>query len=124
MTASPNTGNAPDEQSFIETAESLLASRLNVVRPLAQIITERKNLQAQLADVERRYGAAYASAEAGGWTPGELAQMGATEPTRRPPGRPKRVRTGKAPSTTTAPASPPNPRAPESAPNSSPAPSA
>ncbi|MFD6918311.1 hypothetical protein [Streptomyces virginiae] len=124
MTASTNNGNAPDEQSVIETAQSLLASRLDVVRPLAQIIAERKSLQAQLADVERRYGAAYASAEAGGWTTGELAQMGATEPTRRPVGRPKRARGVKAPSAPVVPASPPNPRAAEPMPNPSPAPSA
>ncbi|MCX4808983.1 hypothetical protein OG594_46885 [Streptomyces sp. NBC_01214] len=124
MTASTNNGTAPDEQSFIETAESLLSSRLDVVRPLAQIIAERKHLQAQLADVERRYGAAYANAEAGGWTTGELAQMGATEPTRRPPGRPKRARATKAPSPAVAPASPPNPRSPEPAQTPSSAPSA
>ncbi|WP_159048091.1 hypothetical protein [Streptomyces sp. XY511] len=121
MSSSPNPGTAPDEHSFIATAETLLATRLDVVRPLAGIMAERAHLQAQLDDVERRYGAAYANAEAGGWTAGELAQMGATEPTRRPPGRPKRRAANKA-AQSIAPASPPNPRSPETA--QTPAPSA
>ncbi|MCX5199696.1 hypothetical protein OOK31_38465 [Streptomyces sp. NBC_00249] len=123
MTTPASNRTESDEQSFIETAQSLLASRLDVVRPLAQLIAERKHLQAQLDDVDKRYGAAYATAEAGGWTAGELGQMGATEPTRRPVGRPKRSRTAKTVSPSVAPSSPPNPRSPEPEPTPSSAPS-
>ncbi|MFE9484503.1 hypothetical protein ACFYNM_38725 [Streptomyces spororaveus] len=123
MTTSPHSATESDEESVINTAQDLLASRLDVVRPLAQLIAERNRLQGLLDDVEKRYGAAYVNAEAGGWTVAELGQMGATEPTRRPPGRPKKSRTAKAPSTSVSP-SPPNPRSPEPAQTPAPAPSA
>ncbi|MFF5808263.1 hypothetical protein [Streptomyces sp. NPDC012746] len=116
MTTSPYSGNETDEQSFIETAQGLLATRLDVVRPLAQLIAERKRLQALLDDVEKNYGAAYVAAQAGGWTVDELGQMGASEPTRRPLGRPRK-RAAKAPSRAVA---PPAPRSPETAPTDSP----
>lgn len=74
---------------ILTTAESMLASRLDVIRPLASLIAERKRLQNLLDDTEKPYGAAYVAAEAGGWTSAELRQMGAEAPTKRPAGRPK-----------------------------------
>lgn len=111
-----------DEALFLATAQDLLASRLDVVRPLAQLIAERKRIQSLLDGVEKQYGVAYVAAEAGGWSAGELAQMGATEPTRRPAGRPKKSRT--IVKTSSANATPPNPRSPEPSQTPEPAPSA
>ncbi|MFB7030991.1 MULTISPECIES: hypothetical protein [unclassified Streptomyces] len=109
--------NAPetDAQSpVLATAKELLATRMNVIPPLADAIAERKRLQALLDSAEKTYGGAYADATAAGWTPEELRQMGADEPTRRPQGRPKSARTPRRlrPAAPTAPATP-NPRTPD-----------
>ncbi|NWF30863.1 hypothetical protein HW130_32240 [Streptomyces sp. PKU-EA00015] len=88
--------NAPgtDTQSpILATAQELLATRMNVIPPLADAIAERKRLQELINANEKTYGAAYSDAQAAGWTPEELRQMGAEEPTRRPQGRPKGART-------------------------------
>lgn len=79
--------HTPD--SIISAAEKLLASRIEAVRPLADLVAERKRLRKLLEDTEKPYGAAYAAAEAAGWTAEELRQMGAEPPTKRPAGRPR-----------------------------------
>lgn len=89
MTTPADDATAP----ILTTAENLLASRLETIRPLAELIAERKRLKSLLEETEKPYGAAYAAAEAAGWSPDELRQMGAEEPTRRPQGRPKGSRT-------------------------------
>ncbi|MDX2845747.1 hypothetical protein PV377_43720 [Streptomyces ipomoeae] len=78
---------------MLATAETMLASRLEVIKPLASAIAERKRLQGLIDDADKAYGAAYAAASAAGWSPDELRRMGAEEPTRRPQGRPKGSRT-------------------------------
>ncbi|MFF4709581.1 hypothetical protein [Streptomyces sp. NPDC001297] len=78
---------------ILATAENMLASRLEVIKPLAEAIAERKRLQALLDGADKAYGSAYAAASAAGWSPDELRRMGAEEPTRRPQGRPKGSRT-------------------------------
>ncbi len=120
--------NAPenDTQSpVLATAKELLATRMNVIPPLADAIAERKRLQALLDATEKTYGAAYADAAAAGWTPEELRQMGADEPTRRPQGRPKGARTQRRtrPAAPTAPAASatPNPRTPDATETGAPA---
>ncbi|MFP8906181.1 hypothetical protein [Streptomyces atacamensis] len=93
---------------ILATAENLLSSRLEAIKPLAELIAERKRLRDLLEQTEKPYGAAYAAATAAGWTAEELRQMGAEEPTRRPQGRPKGSRTRRK----TSPASPVSPPAP------------
>jgi len=86
----------PSDQStspLLDAAEKMLASRLEVLKPLADIVAERKRLQSLIDATEKPYGAAYATASAAGWTTDELTGMGAEEPTRRPQGRPKGSRT-------------------------------
>ncbi|MBK6015928.1 hypothetical protein [Streptomyces sp. MBT53] len=78
---------------MLTTAETLLASRLDLIKPLAAANAERKRLQKLIDDAEKEYGAAYSAASAAGWSTDELRQMGADEPTRRPQGRPKGSRT-------------------------------
>ncbi|MFC8668693.1 hypothetical protein [Streptomyces sp. NPDC057199] len=88
------TTHSDDSSSpMLATAETMLASRLEVVKPLAEAIAERKRLQELIDDADKAYGAAYATASAAGWTTDELRRMGAEEPTRRPQGRPKGSRT-------------------------------
>ncbi|OII64315.1 hypothetical protein BJP40_00150 [Streptomyces sp. CC53] len=111
--------NAPgtDPQSpILATAQELLATRMRVIAPLADAIAERKRLQELIDAVEKTYGVAYADAQAAGWTPEELRQMGADEPTRRPQGRP-RTRRPRATAATT-----PGPRTPNTAESAKPAP--
>ncbi|WP_326655709.1 hypothetical protein [Streptomyces sp. NBC_01750] len=106
MTTPADSATGTDDQSpILATAKNLLATRMGVIPPLAEAIAERKRLQDLIDATERAYGAAYADAQAAGWTPEELRQMGADEPTRRPQGRPKGARTRK-PRTTAAPATP------------------
>ncbi|MEU9079984.1 hypothetical protein AB0D22_35580 [Kitasatospora sp. NPDC048538] len=80
---------------ILEQAQSLLASRIDPIRPLADLIVKHKTVSEELASVEKAYGAAYAAALAAGWTDAELRQMGAQPPTRRPAGRPKGSRTSR-----------------------------
>ncbi|WP_329151272.1 hypothetical protein OG275_38160 (plasmid) [Streptomyces niveus] len=97
-----------DQSPILATAQELLASRMDVIPPLAEAIAERKRLQDLINATEKAYGAAYNNAQAAGWTPEELRQLGADEPTRRPQGRPKSVRTRR-PRATASPTTP-NPR--------------
>ncbi|WP_143169157.1 hypothetical protein [Streptomyces sp. NBRC 110465] len=116
MTTPADNLSGTDAQSpILATAKELLATRMSVIPPLAESIAERKRLQALLDANEKTYGANYADAAAAGWTPEELRQMGAEEPTRRPQGRPKGTRTRK-PRTT------PSPRTPAPAESGAPAP--
>ncbi|MFK0160694.1 hypothetical protein ACIQVK_52765 [Streptomyces sp. NPDC090493] len=87
------TPSGDSSSPMLATAENMLASRLEVIKPLAEAIAERKRLQALLDDADKTYGAAYADASAAGWSTDELRKMGAEEPTRRPQGRPKGSRT-------------------------------
>lgn len=89
---------------MLASAQEMLASRLEVIKPLAELVAERKRLQSLLDDTEKPYGAAYAEATAAGWSANELHQMGAEEPTRRPQGRPKGSRTRNARTAGTGPA--------------------
>ncbi|MFD9850517.1 hypothetical protein [Streptomyces parvus] len=108
MTTETSTETQPGgEQQLMATAQELLAARLEAIAPLAQLVVQRKKLLAQLAALEKPYGAAYADALAHGWTPEELRKLDAEEPTKRPPGRP-RGRTQKVQKS-----SPPAPRSPE-----------
>ncbi|WP_158713513.1 hypothetical protein [Streptomyces sp. NRRL F-525] len=83
------------ESNILSSAETMLGSRLEVIKPLAGILAERKRLQALIDATDKPYGVAYAKALAAGWTTNELTGMGAEEPMRRQPGRPKGSRTRK-----------------------------
>ncbi|WP_031078065.1 hypothetical protein [Streptomyces sp. NRRL WC-3742] len=91
MTTPPGDAANP----ILEQAQNLLASRIDPIRPLAELIVRHAEVSAELANIEKAYGAAYASAVAAGWTDKELQQMGAHTPTRRPAGRPKGSRTSR-----------------------------
>ncbi|MFD0409943.1 hypothetical protein [Kitasatospora sp. NPDC127116] len=80
---------------ILEQAQNLLASRIDPIRPLADLIVKHKAVSEELANVEKAYGAAYATALSAGWSEAELRQMGAQPPTRRPAGRPKGSRTAR-----------------------------
>ncbi|MFE1028327.1 hypothetical protein ACFW5I_27795 [Streptomyces sp. NPDC058818] len=60
--------------------------------PLIDVLAKRSRLLALLAELDEPYGKAYVDAEAAGWTPEELAQLGADEPAKRPRARSKRSR--------------------------------
>ncbi|MGX9891162.1 hypothetical protein [Streptomyces sp. NPDC002276] len=81
------------KSTMLASAETMLASRLEVIKPLAELVAERKRLQTLLDATEKPYGSAYAEASAAGWSGDELSRMGAEEPARRPQGRPKGSRT-------------------------------
>lgn len=108
-TPAPNAAET-DVQSLMTTAKELLASRMAVIPPLAEAIAERKRLQELVDANEKTYGEVYSDAQAEGWTPAELRQMGAEEPTRRPQGRP-RTAGGRRSRSKATPATTPNPRA-------------
>lgn len=91
--AGMTTPSGDPSSPMLTTAETMLASRLEVIKPLASSIAERKRLQALVDSADKEYSAAYAAASAAGWTADELRRMGAEEPTRRLPGRPKGSRT-------------------------------
>lgn len=60
--------------------------------PLVEVLARRSALLDQLAELDVPYGKAYVDAEAAGWTPEELAKLGADEPVKRPRVRSKRSR--------------------------------
>jgi hypothetical protein len=74
---------------FLRRMEEVQAARAEAFKPLAEILAERAQLLDRLAQLEEPYGKAYATAQAGGWHPEELADLGAEEPVRRPKGRPR-----------------------------------
>uniref|UniRef100_UPI003F495CC4 hypothetical protein n=1 Tax=unclassified Streptomyces TaxID=2593676 RepID=UPI003F495CC4 len=90
----PTTGESEGEQ-VLSTAKDLLSSRLDKIRPLAAVLSDRKRLQQQLDEIEKSYSTAYRDAISAGWTPEELKKLGAEEPSMRLPGRPKGSRTQK-----------------------------
>ncbi|MFD3550086.1 GNAT family N-acetyltransferase [Streptomyces sp. NPDC058655] len=49
--------------------------------PLAELLATRIRLQSEFAETEVPYGEAYAVKAAAGWSPAELTEVGATEPT-------------------------------------------
>ncbi|BDT39687.1 hypothetical protein [Streptomyces yaizuensis] len=108
--STPQTSAADAESPMVAAAQKLLNDRMGVIPPLAQTLARRKHLEQLVSDNEREYGTLYADAQAAGWSAEELAQMGATEPTLRPPGRPRKNRVRRQPST--APTTP-APRTPE-----------
>lgn len=71
---------------------------MEAVQPLAEIAAQRKELQAQLSALDASYSEAYVNAQRNGWTDDELTRIGAEEPNRRRPGRPRK-QTGKTKST-------------------------
>ncbi|MFB6864267.1 hypothetical protein ACFCZQ_33230 [Streptomyces virginiae] len=77
-----------DAHEILKKAQDLQAAKLAAkqaaVAPLAELLATRIRLQSELAETEVPYGKAYAVAAAAGWSPAELAEIGATEPTPRP----------------------------------------
>ena len=73
--------NADD---ILTRMRALTAAREQVIEPLAEILARRGDLLAQLAALDEPYGKAYVAAEAAGWTPQELQELGADEPVKRP----------------------------------------
>nr|WP_134011529.1 hypothetical protein [Streptomyces sp. 846.5] len=74
-------------------AESLMAPQFAALEPLDSILAVRRDLLDKLAATEAAYGEAYTAAERAGWTPDQLAQLGADIPKVRPPkprGRPRK----------------------------------
>ncbi|MFD3937793.1 hypothetical protein ACFWSF_24375 [Streptomyces sp. NPDC058611] len=85
-----------DAHEILKKAQDLQAAKLAAkqaaVAPLAELLATRIRLQSELAETEVPYGKAYAVAAAAGWSPAELTEIGATEPTARP--RARRSRSG------------------------------
>lgn len=77
-----------DAHEILKKAQDLQAAKLAAkqaaVAPLAELLATRIRLQSEFAETEVPYGKAYAVAAAAGWSPAELAEIGATEPTARP----------------------------------------
>ncbi|MFI6209173.1 hypothetical protein ACIBAI_22665 [Streptomyces sp. NPDC051041] len=71
---------------------ALQETREQAITPLVEILAKRSALLEELAALDASYGKAYVEAEAAGWTAGELAQLGAEEPVKRPRVRSKRSR--------------------------------
>lgn len=69
---------------------ALQANREQAIGPLVEVLAERSALLKELAALDASYGKAYVDAEAAGWTPEELAQLGADEPVKRPRVRSRR----------------------------------
>lgn len=67
-----------------EIQAAQLAAKQAAMVPLAELLATRIRLQNEFADTEAPYGKAYAAASAAGWSPAELSEIGATEPTPRP----------------------------------------
>ncbi|MER5966792.1 hypothetical protein [Streptomyces sp. NPDC002057] len=88
-----------DAHEILKRAQDLQAAKLAAkqaaVAPLAELLATRIRLQREFADTEAPYEEAYAEAAAAGWSPAELTEIGATEPTPRPRARRSKAR-GKA----------------------------
>ncbi|MFI9801950.1 hypothetical protein [Streptomyces sp. NPDC052302] len=82
----------PSADEILQKMKALQAQREESIEPLVGILAQRSELLDQLAALEEPYGRAYVAAEAGGWTPDELAKMGAEEPAKRPRARSRRSR--------------------------------
>lgn len=75
-------------RAILQRGQELLAARMAALEPLAEILTARKAIEAQLASLDEEYGKRYVAAERAGWSEEELTAMDALPPTRRPRGRP------------------------------------
>ncbi|WP_189829063.1 hypothetical protein [Streptomyces subrutilus] len=77
-----------DAHEILKKAQDLQAAKLAAkqaaVAPLAELLATRIRLQSEFTETDVPYGKAYAVAAAAGWSPAELAEIGATEPTPRP----------------------------------------
>ncbi|MET9466615.1 hypothetical protein ABZY44_17760 [Streptomyces sp. NPDC006544] len=77
-----------DAHEILKKAQDLQAAKLAAkqaaVAPLAELLATRIRLQSEFKETEIPYGKAYALAAAAGWSPAELTEIGATEPTPRP----------------------------------------
>ncbi|WP_327332919.1 hypothetical protein [Streptomyces anulatus] len=91
----------PSTQEIIERMHRLQAERNLAFAPLASVMSQREEIEKEIADLrdqlekrlaelEAPYKTAYSGAVSGGWSVEELATLGAPEPPRR--GRPKRGR--------------------------------
>lgn len=89
--------------------EEILAARKEAIGPLLEVQGQRADLLKQLALLDKPYGEAYATAEAGGWSLEELAALGAEEPVKRPKprSRARRANTAKGAEATASSASSP-----------------
>ncbi|MFJ6372637.1 hypothetical protein [Streptomyces virginiae] len=59
------------------------AAKQAAMVPFAELLATRIRLQSEFADTEAPYRKAYAAVMAAGWSPAELAGIGATEPAPR-----------------------------------------
>ncbi|MFE6866584.1 hypothetical protein ACFVFS_08500 [Kitasatospora sp. NPDC057692] len=75
--------------TFMRKVHENLGARTAAVEPLAAVLAERQRLVALLSATDEPYSKAYGQAVDGGWSPDELAKLGAVEPARRPRGRPR-----------------------------------
>ncbi|MFY0515991.1 hypothetical protein ACOMD4_37245 [Streptomyces anulatus] len=95
----------PSTQEIIERMHKLQAERNLAFAPLASVMSQREEIEKEIADLrgqlekrlaelEAPYKTAYSGAVSGGWSVEELATLGAPEPPKR--GRPKRGRSAAA----------------------------
>ncbi|UZI33950.1 hypothetical protein [Streptomyces sp. VB1] len=91
----------PSTQEIIERMHRLQTKRHAAFAPLASVLSQREEIEKEIADLrdqlekrlaelEAPYKTAYNGAVTGGWSVEELATLGAPEPPKR--GRPKRGR--------------------------------
>ncbi|GAA2105597.1 hypothetical protein GCM10009801_81760 [Streptomyces albiaxialis] len=115
--------------AIVQRAEKLNQSRMEAIRPLADMLARRTKLREELEATDAEYGRLYVEAERNGWTPDELNNMGAEAPTRRPRGRPKKrsaprsgASKGETPKASPSPGSAPVPGGSAASPPAAPAP--
>ncbi|MGI5397806.1 hypothetical protein [Streptomyces sp. CA-251251] len=82
----------PSADEILQTMRELQERREAAAQPLVDILAKRSRLLEQLAELDEPYGKAYVDAESAGWTPEELAKLGADEPVKRPRVRSRRSR--------------------------------
>ncbi|MFI1652102.1 hypothetical protein ACH4XT_34955 [Streptomyces avidinii] len=85
-----------DAHEILKKAQDLQAAKQAAkqaaIGPLAELLATRIRLQSEFTETEVPYGKAYAVAAAAGWSPAELTEIGATEPT--PRSRTRRSKSG------------------------------
>lgn len=74
----------PNADEILQKMRAVQERRIAAAGPLAEVLAQRGELLRQLAELDEPYGKAYVGAEAAGWTPEELAALGADEPVKRP----------------------------------------
>lgn len=84
----------PSADEILQRMKAIQERREEAIRPLLALLAERSQLLKKLEELKEPYGRAYVMAEEGGWTPEELAALGADEPVKRPR---RRKRTAKKP---------------------------